>query len=145
VLAAASPPSGLSEAAFFFAFAGAVSTALADTLSSEIGGLYDNPRLITTLTVVEPGTDGAVTWQGELIGLVGASIIAALAYVASPSITVIPAVAIVAAGAVGMTVDSLLGALIEGRYVGNQGVNFLATLSAAIFGGAIAIVFGFSL
>ena len=56
-----------------------------------------------------------------------------------------PATAIVAAGAVGMTVDSLLGALIEGRYVGNQGVNFLATLAAALFGGAVAVVFGFAL
>jgi uncharacterized protein (TIGR00297 family) len=143
--AAASPIAGLSEAAFFFAFAGAVSTALADTLSSEIGGLYDNPRLIVSLDVVEPGTDGAVTWQGELAGLVGAALIAAIAFVGFGGVTTVPAAAIVAAGAVGMTVDSLLGALIEGRYVGNQGVNFLATLAAAIFGSAVAVTFGFTL
>ena len=37
---------GISESVFFYAFAGAVGAALADTLSSEIGGFYDNPRQI---------------------------------------------------------------------------------------------------
>lgn len=31
-----------------------------------------------------------------------------------------------------MTVDSLLGATLEGTLLGNQGVNFLATLSGAL-------------
>ncbi len=31
-----------------------------------------------------------------------------------------------------MTVDSLLGATLEGSVLGNQGVNFLATLSGAL-------------
>ena len=31
-----------------------------------------------------------------------------------------------------MTVDSLLGATLEGALLGNQGVNFLATLSGAL-------------
>ncbi|MUW13761.1 DUF92 domain-containing protein, partial [Halorubrum sp. CBA1125] len=66
---------GVAAAPFAFAFAGATATAMADTLSSEVGGLYDEPRLITTLRRVEPGTDGAVTWQGELAGIAGALLV----------------------------------------------------------------------
>lgn len=140
--AAASQSVGVEESIFFFAFAGAVGAALADTLSSEIGGLYDNPRLITTLEVVEPGTDGAVTWQGELVGLAGASIVAAIAVVSFNSVSVVGGSAVVAAGAAGMTVDSLLGATIEGWLCGNQGVNFLATLAAGVVGAALAGALG---
>jgi uncharacterized protein (TIGR00297 family) len=139
---AASPDLGLSARVFLFAFAGAVAAALSDTLSSEIGGLFDNPRLVTTFRVVEPGTDGAVTWQGEVAGLAGAGIIAAIAFVSFGNVGATGAAVVVAAGVVGMTVDSLLGATIEGRLCGNQGVNFLATLAAAIAGGSLAIGFG---
>ena len=140
--AAASSQIALPPEGFLFVFAGAVGAALADTLSSEIGGLFDNPRLITTLRVVEPGTDGAITWQGELVGFVGAGIIAAIGFVAFEAVTPLGAAVILAAGVIGMTVDSLLGATIEGWLCGNQGVNFLATLSAAIAGGALAVAIG---
>ena len=136
--AAISPEFGISKAVFFYAFAGAVGAALADTLSSEIGGLYDNPRLITTFEVVEPGTDGAVTWQGELVGVAGAAFIAGIGLVAFDETAALGAGAIVFAGFVGMTVDSILGATIEGRLCGNQGVNFLATVAAALAGGGLA-------
>lgn len=129
---------GIPAVLFGFAFAGAIATALADTLSSEIGGLFDRPRLITTLRPVEPGTDGAITWQGELAGIAGTAVVAVLAATTMPLGD--PALAggvVGAAGFVGMTVDSLLGALIEGERVGNQGVNFLATLA----GGLVAVAF----
>jgi len=142
---AASQGTDLSDAIFFFAFAGAVGAALADTLSSELGGLFDNPRLITTLEVVEPGTDGAVTWQGELAGVAGATLVGGIAYVAFGGIGPMETAAIVFAGVVGMTVDSILGATIEGELVGNQGVNFLATLAAALAGSLLAITVGFSM
>ncbi|WP_302081441.1 DUF92 domain-containing protein [Salinibaculum rarum] len=139
---AASPDFGVPSRLFLFAFAGSVAAAMSDTLSSELGGLFDRPRLITTLQVVEPGTDGAVTWQGELAGLAGAAIVAAIALLTFGTIQPIGAGVIVAAGVAGMTVDSILGATIEGWLVGNQGVNFLATLSAALVGGALAVVVG---
>jgi uncharacterized membrane protein len=83
-----------------------------------------------------------VTWQGELAGLVGAGLIAAIAYVAFGSIAPTGAAVVVAAGLIGMTVDSLLGATIEGWLCGNQGVNLLATLAAAIAGGSLAVALG---
>ncbi|MFC6976228.1 DUF92 domain-containing protein [Halomicroarcula sp. GCM10025709] len=124
---------------FLYAFAGAVAAAMTDTFSSEFGGLYDNPRLITTFRRVEPGTDGAVTWQGVAAGLVGAGIIAGIASVLLAPVGTVGAVAVVVCGLVGMTVDSLLGATVEGTVVGNQGVNMLATLTAAITGAVLAL------
>jgi len=144
VIGAAASPSHLPVAPelFLFAFAGSIAAAMSDTLSSEIGGLFDNPRLVTTGRRVDPGTDGAVTWQGELAGLVGAALIAGIALVAFDEVGRLGFGVVVAAGVVGMTVDSLLGATIEGPYVGNQGVNFLATLVAAIAGGLLAVGVG---
>jgi uncharacterized protein (TIGR00297 family) len=135
---AASGVMGTPPELFLLAFAGSVATAMADTLSSEVGGLYDDPRLVTTLKPVAPGTDGAVTVQGELAGLVGAGIIAGIAAVffdLGPPATL----AIVAAGFIGMTVDSLLGATLEGSTLDNQAVNFLATLAGAVAGAALGI------
>jgi len=131
----------LSDLAYQFAYAGAVGTALADTLSSEVGGLFDTPRLVTTFEPVEPGTDGAVTWQGELAGVAGAAVIAGIC-IAVFGFGLAGAAVVVAAGIVGMTADSLAGAVIEGGVVGNQGVNFLATLSGGIAGAALALAVG---
>ena len=124
---------------FALAFAGSVATALADTLSSEIGGLYDHPRLVTTLRPVEPGTDGAITWQGEVAGLAGAALIAAMTitlFAYPPAFGLV----VVAAGFTGMTADSLVGATIEGLVVGNQAVNFIATSVGAIAGGVFYVL-----
>ena len=141
VAAAASPTLGLPPRLFLFAFVGSVAAAMSDTLSSEIGGLYDEPRLITTLQPVPPGTDGGVTWQGELAGVVGAAVVAAIAVVAF-ALSPLGAAVVIAAGVAGMTVDSLLGATVEGVYVDNKGVNLAATTAAALVGGALALVTG---
>lgn len=124
------------------AFAGSIATALADTLSSEIGGLFDQPRLVTTFEPVEPGTDGAVTWQGELAGIAGAAIVGALCIVVF-GYDLLGVSVIVGAGVAGMTADSLAGATIEGTLFGNQTVNFLATITGGIVGALLAVVTGF--
>ncbi|THE64565.1 DUF92 domain-containing protein [Salinadaptatus halalkaliphilus] len=125
-------PADPNPALFLFAFAGSVATAMSDTLSSEIGSVFERPRLITTLEPVKPGTDGGVTWQGEVAGIAGGAIVALISYVLFPEVDAVGAAIIAAAGFVGMTVDSLLGATLEGSVLGNQGVNFLATLLGAI-------------
>ncbi|MFB6302971.1 MAG: TIGR00297 family protein [Haloferacaceae archaeon] len=137
---AAVPMLPVDAAVFRFAFAGSVAAAMSDTLSSEIGGLFDEPRLITTLERVDPGTDGGVTWQGGVAGLVGAAAIAAVAMFLFPAATAVAAGVIVVAGVVGMLVDSVLGATVEGGRVGNQTVNFLATLVGAVVSVALAVV-----
>ncbi|MFB6127363.1 MAG: TIGR00297 family protein [Halolamina sp.] len=123
---------------FRFAFAGSLAAAMSDTLSSELGGLFDSPRLITSLEPVDPGTDGAVTWQGELAGVTGAAVLAAVVVALFP-VGVVGGAAVVVAGFVGMTVDSFLGATVEGDRVSNEAVNFLATLSGAVAAVALAV------
>ena len=125
---------------FLFAFCGSLATALGDTLSSEIGGLFDNPRLITTLEPVAPGTDGAVTWQGELAGLAGVTLTGLLSTAVLPLGVLWPAAVVVACGGLlGVTVDSLLGATLEGGRLGNQWVNFLATLTGGLTSAGLAV------
>jgi uncharacterized protein (TIGR00297 family) len=133
---------GIPEAVFFYAFAGAVAAALADTLSSEIGSLFDTPRLITSLEPVDPGTDGAVTWQGTVAGVVGAGIVGVVGL--SAGIGPVGVAVVMLAGTVGMTVDSLLGVVLEGSMLGNQGVNFFATLAAASVAATVTAAVGVS-
>jgi uncharacterized protein (TIGR00297 family) len=145
VLGAAASPSltTLPRVLFLFAFAGSIAAATSDTLSSEIGGVFDGPRLITTFERVAPGTDGAVTWQGELAGLAGAGLIAAIAFAMFDLVDPAGAGIVLAAGFGGMTVDSLLGATVEGRWLENEGVNFAATVSGALVAAGLAIAAGF--
>ena len=163
---AAAPLVPIGGELFRFVFAGSIAAAMADTLSSEIGGLYDTPRLITTLEPVPPGTDGGVTWQGVLAGLGGAALVAGLAALVF-GVTPAGAAIIAVAGVAGMVVDSLLGALFEDRRFDsllpgrgdapgldrgsgslgslefdNRTVNFLATLAAALVCAALAVSIG---
>jgi len=69
---------GFTSLEYFFAgFLGAVSTATADTLATEIGLLHsDEPRLITDLKKrVPPGTSGGVSLLGEIATILGAGLI----------------------------------------------------------------------
>ncbi|WP_144905063.1 DUF92 domain-containing protein [Halobellus captivus] len=127
-------------AVFQYAFAGSMAAALSDTLSSELGGLYDNPRLITTFEPVSPGTDGGVTWQGEVFGLLGAAVVAAVALGLLPEVSPLGAAVVAVGGFLGMTADSVLGATVEGPRFGNEAVNFAATLVGAVLSAVAAIV-----
>ncbi|WP_435069028.1 DUF92 domain-containing protein [Haloplanus sp. C73] len=126
---------------FRFAFTGSLAAAMSDTLSSEIGVLFDEPRLITTLERVDPGTDGGITWQGYVVGVVGAGLVAAVAVaVFTFDAPALAALTVVAGGVAGMTVDSVLGATLEGGRVGNQTVNFFGTLAGAVASAALAVL-----
>jgi uncharacterized protein (TIGR00297 family) len=119
------------------AFAGALSAATADTWASEIGRHSRTaPRLITNGSLVPAGTDGGMTLLGTTGGIVGAGLIAALSYAFGQR----GALAIAAAGVVGMLVDSVLGATVQGkvRWMDNDAVNLAATLSGAACAALIA-------
>lgn len=118
-------------------FAGGLAAATGDTLSSEIGSVHGEARLITTLEHVPPGTDGGVSAVGELVTVVGAAAFA----VAAVGLGVVDppgAVAVAIGGVVGTHVDSLLGATVEGPYVGNDAVNLLSTTAGAVAAVAVA-------
>ena len=128
------------EPAFALGLA-ALAEAAADTVSSEIGQvLGGRPRMITTLRVVDAGTDGAVTLTGTSAGVVAGAVVAGIGTLALRG--GIELFWISELGAVfGLVFDSLLGATLERRgWLNNDGVNFLSTSSAAGFAlGALAI------
>ncbi len=119
------------------AFAGALAAATADTWASEIGRHSRTPpRLITNGAPVPAGTDGGITLLGTAAGIVGAGLVAVLSYLFRQR----GAPAIAAAGVVGMLVDSVLGATVQGkvRWMDNDAVNLAATLSGAASAALIA-------
>jgi uncharacterized protein (TIGR00297 family) len=122
-------------------FVGSVATAAADTMASEIGVTAGEPYLITTFSRVPPGTNGGVTILGELVALLGAFLISAIAF----SLGVIPSSFILAgtlAGFIGTNIDSVIGAVLENRGVfGNAGTNFVATTAGGLC--ALLLVFPF--
>jgi len=119
-----------------FGFFGAISSALADTLSSEIGILSKgNPVLITTLREAEKGTDGAISPLGLAAAMIGAAIIGA-AYYFMLGNNATMSIIIIIAGFLGSIMDSVLGATLQARGVlDNNTVNIAANL----FGAAIAL------
>jgi len=114
-------------------FLGAVATAAADTVASEIGVTGKTPYLITTFERVRAGTNGGVTLIGEAAAGLAALIIGLVAFllgVADPAMLLVT----IAAGLVGTNVDSVIGALFENRgLIGNSGTNLAATLAGGVF------------
>jgi len=111
-------------------FAGALAAANADTWATEIGSHSRTPpRLVMSGRRVPAGTDGGITVLGTAGGIAGAGLVAGLSYFLGHR----SGVAIAVAGIVGMLVDSLLGATVQGkvRWMDNDAVNLAATLTGA--------------
>ena len=121
---------------FVGGFIGAIATATADTLASEIGVLDQHPRLITTFQKVDPGTNGAVSVLGTAIGIVGAAIIGIASYLLGIMPNPLTAIAVsIISGTIGCFADSILGAVLENRHIiTNEHVNLIATIVGALVG-----------
>ena len=117
------------------AFAGAIAASTADTWATEIGLLSKTPpQLITagmrrTPATVSPGTSGGVTWLGAIAACAGSAVIAGT----SSMWLATPLGSVWAGGVFGMALDSLLGAMVEGRakWMTNDAVNLVATVGGA--------------
>ncbi len=122
--------------AFSAAFVASLSTALGDTMASEIGKMSKKVYLITTFERVRAGESGGVSVAGEIAAFIGTGIIAVYAMI-SGILGFYEGIIAFTAGFAGVHVDSILGATAEKRgLIGNSEVNFLSTF----FSGAIALL-----
>lgn len=107
---------------FLAAYLGAVSTAYADTLATEIGLLYPRePRLITSMKPVPTGTPGGVSPYGTAAQLLSAFTIVPATALFLPkgydAATFLNLLAIVLLSSfLGSTFDSLIGATVQAVY-----------------------------
>lgn len=117
---------------FYSPMLAALCEAAADTVSSELGQVLDSrPRMITTLKVAPPGTDGAISFGGTLAGVLAAGVVAVAGTLALRGGWMLLVVSWLS-GVFGLLFDSALGATLERRgWLNNDAVNFLSTLSAA--------------
>jgi uncharacterized protein (TIGR00297 family) len=131
VLAGMAPPGPRDVLAI--AYAAAVATAAADTCSSEIGKAFGRRTyLITTLRPVPPGTEGAVSLEGTLAGLVGALAVGATGVVTG-LMGWSAALLVAVAGLVGSLAESVLGTVAERRgWMGNDLLNAANTAIGAL-------------
>ena len=118
--------------------AASLSSATADTLSSELGTLYGKRFYnIRTFKKDRRGDNGVISWEGTLLGIAGSAVIAAIFSIAYG--WNVSFFWIVLAGTIGNLSDSVLGATLERKgYLKNDGVNFLNTLVAALVVWALA-------
>lgn len=121
-------------------FFGAISAALADTLSSEVGVLSkQKPWMITTLKQVETGEDGGVSWLGLAAAFFGALLMAGIAFALDFGWQ--QSVIVLIAGFLGSIIDSFFGATIQKRkWVDNNEVNFLGSSAGALIAAGLTLL-----
>ena len=106
-------------------YLGAIAAAMGDTLASEIGVLNSSPpRLITKPWVrVKPGTSGGVTLLGYFMVFISGLTVGVIAYMLGlvPEINANQCVWVIfisiAASLAGSTIDSILGATLQAKYI----------------------------
>ena len=151
-------------------FVGALATANADTWATEIGVLsYQTPRLITTGKITTPGTSGGVTLLGAGAAASGALAEGVVFNLFKQRRSFLLPVIALLSGFCGSLIDSLLGATVQTmyycpncqqetekhihncatsttylrgiRWMDNDVVNFLATLSGSIIAVCLQLPF----
>jgi uncharacterized protein (TIGR00297 family) len=118
-------------------------TKLSDTTASEVGKAYGKSTfLITTFQPVPRGTEGAVSLEGTIAGIIGGLIISFVAY--GCQLITLPGVLICAIAAfVATNLESVIGATLQNKFdwLTNELVNVINTIIGAIVAISLAIWF----
>ncbi|MGL5875001.1 MAG: TIGR00297 family protein [Xenococcaceae cyanobacterium] len=124
------------------AYVASFSTKLSDTSASEIGKAYGKHTfLITTLQPVARGTEGAVSLEGTLAGIVASMAIATLAWGIN-AIDLLGIIWCIIAAFIATTIESLIGASFQDKFdwLTNEVVNIINTIIGAIASVLLAII-----
>ena len=128
---------------FVLGYVASFCTKLADTTASEVGKAYGKTTyLITTLKPVPRGTEGAVSLEGTIAGILASVVLAVIAWVIG-LISPLDIVWCVIAAFIATTIESLIGATLESRFawLTNDLVNFINTVIGAIAAILLSSVF----
>ena len=120
-------------------------TKLSDTSASEVGKAYGKSTfLITTLKPVPRGTEGAISLEGTIAGIIASIAIAIIAYLVG-MINLVGITCCILAAFIATNIESLIGATLQERwqFLTNEVVNFINTTIGAIV--AIIIAWGWTL
>lgn len=123
-------------------FVASFSTKLSDTCASEIGKAYGKRTfLITTLQPVPRGTEGAVSLEGTIAGIVASTAIALVGWQVG-LIDFLGVVWCVIAAFIATNLESVIGATLQAKvdWLTNEVVNILNTLIGAIAAVILALI-----
>ncbi|HIK28993.1 MAG: TIGR00297 family protein [Oscillatoriaceae bacterium SKW80] len=129
---------------FLLGYVASFSTKLSDTCASEVGKVYGKQTfLITTLQPVPKGTEGAVSLEGTLAGVVASFALALVGW----SVGMINFTGIffcMLAAFIATNLESIIGATLQNKFnfLTNEIVNFINTFIGAIV--AILIAFAWN-
>jgi len=115
-------------------YVASLSTKLSDTCASEIGKAYGKSTfLITNFQPVPRGTEGAVSLEGTIAGIVG-SIALAVVALGLGMINFWGLICAVIAAFIATNIESVIGATMQTKFswLTNEVVNFINTLIGAI-------------
>jgi uncharacterized protein (TIGR00297 family) len=129
------------EALLLLGYVASFSTKLADTTASEVGKAYGKSTfLITTLKPVPRGTEGAVSLEGTLAGIVGGITICLVAY-SLGLITLTGVIICTIAAFVATNLESVIGATLQSKidWLTNELVNVINTIIGAVVAIAISM------
>ena len=130
------------ESLLILGYVASFATKLSDTTASEVGKAYGKSTfLITTLKPVARGTEGAISLEGTLAGIVGGVLISLVAY-SLGMITFQGVIICTIAAFVATNVESVIGATLQSNidWLSNELVNVINTIVGAVVAISIALV-----
>ena len=132
----------ISAPVLLLAYVASFSTKLSDTTASEVGKAYGKRTfLITTLKPVSPGTEGAISLEGTLAGILASAVIAVVGWIVG-LISLVGVFYCIFAAFIATNLESLIGATLQEKFefLTNEVVNVINTfLGAMIAGGLLTL------